>query len=168
VAYLGELDKSERRGWGRLALHLDGKAAGKARQLMLFDYADTDRDDPVPQYVEVDLKGIRIEQTRDFGDIFLALSLRRILSFDEFFGDTPKNELAFWRRFEEVSTAEAIFLSEIYRTRSRWELFERICCFWAVRIGPGAAEPRVARTAKNSPVHRTNRLQCNVWIYCFL
>jgi hypothetical protein len=27
VAYLGELDASEHRGWGRLALHLDGKAA---------------------------------------------------------------------------------------------------------------------------------------------
>ena len=49
VAYLGELDKSERRGWGRLALQLDGKAAARARQLMLFDYADADRDDPVPQ-----------------------------------------------------------------------------------------------------------------------
>jgi transposase len=85
VAYLGELDKTERRGWGRLALHLDGKAAASARQLMLFDYVDTDRDDPVPQYVEVDLKGIRIEQTRDFGDIFLALSLWRILGLDEFF-----------------------------------------------------------------------------------
>ena len=30
VAYLGELDRSERRGWGRLALQLDGKAAAKA------------------------------------------------------------------------------------------------------------------------------------------
>ena len=27
-SYLGELNKGERRGWGRLALHLDGKAAG--------------------------------------------------------------------------------------------------------------------------------------------
>jgi hypothetical protein len=85
VAYLGELDKTERRGWGRLALHLDGKAAAKARQLMLFDHAQTDQADPVPQYVEVDLKGIRIERTRDFGDIFLALSLWRILGLDEFF-----------------------------------------------------------------------------------
>jgi transposase len=85
VAYLGELDKSERHGWGRLALHLDGKAAGRALQLMLFDDVDTDPDDPVPQYVEVDLKEIRIERTRDFGDIFLALSLWRILGFDEFF-----------------------------------------------------------------------------------
>jgi len=86
VAYLGELDKSERHGWGRLALHLDGKAATRARQLTLFEPADTDDDDPVPRYVEVDLEGIRVERTRDFGDVFLGLLLWRMLGFDAFFG----------------------------------------------------------------------------------
>lgn len=85
VAYLGELDASEHRGWGRLALHLDGKAAVKAQQLMLFDTIDTHDNDPVPQYVEVDLKCVRIERTQDFGDVFLALSLWRMLGFDELF-----------------------------------------------------------------------------------
>lgn len=85
VAYLGELDASEHRGWGRLALHLDGKAAVKAQQLMLFDTIDTHNNDPVPQYVEVDLKGIRVERTQDFGDVFLALTLWRMLGFDELF-----------------------------------------------------------------------------------
>jgi len=85
VAYLGELDASEHRGWGRLALHLDGKAAVKAQQLMLFDTIDTHDNDPVPQYVEVDLKGVRVERTEDFGDIFLALTLWRMLGFDELF-----------------------------------------------------------------------------------
>jgi len=85
VAYLGELDASEHRGWGRLALHLDGKAAVKAQQLMLFDTVDTHDNDPVPQYVEVDLKGVRVERTRDFGDVFLALTLWRMLDFDELF-----------------------------------------------------------------------------------
>lgn len=85
VAYLGEMDASERCGWGRLALHLDGKAAVQAQQLMLFDTIDTHDNDPVPQYVEVDLKGVRIERTQDFGDVFLALTLWRILGFDELF-----------------------------------------------------------------------------------
>jgi transposase len=85
VAYLGELDASEHRGWGRLALHLDGKAAIKAQQLMLFDTIDTHDNDPVPQYVEVDLKDVRVERTRDFGDVFLALTLWRMLGFDELF-----------------------------------------------------------------------------------
>jgi hypothetical protein len=98
VAYLGELDKTERRGWGRLALHLDGKAAARARQLTSFDHAQTDHADPVPQYVEVDLKEIRIERTRDFGDIFLALSLWRILSLDEFFSQTLPAGAGVWGR----------------------------------------------------------------------
>ena len=85
VAYLGELDASEHRGWGRLALHLDGKAAVKAQQLMLFDTVDTHNNDPVLQYVEVDLKGVRVERTQDFGDVFLALTLWRMLGFDELF-----------------------------------------------------------------------------------
>ena len=85
VAYLGELDAGEHRGWGRLALHLDGKAADKAQQLMLFDTIDTHNNDPVPQYVEVDLKCVRVERTRDFGDVFLALTLWRMLGFDELF-----------------------------------------------------------------------------------
>jgi transposase len=85
VAYLGELDAGERRGWGLLALHLDGKAAAKAQQLMLFDTIDSHDNDPVPQYVQVDLRGVRVERTRDFGDVFLALTLWRMLGFDEFF-----------------------------------------------------------------------------------
>jgi len=85
VAYLGELNCSERRGWARLALQLDSKAAAKAQQLTLFDKVDSHDNDPVPQYVEVDLKGVRIERTRDFGDVFLALALWQMLGFDEFF-----------------------------------------------------------------------------------
>jgi len=99
VAYLGELDKSDRRGWGRLALQLDGKAAARARQLMLFDAVSPDHDDPVPPYVEVDLKTIRVERTRDFGDVFLALSLWRILDFDEFFSQklaARREDVSFW------------------------------------------------------------------------
>lgn len=91
VAYLGELDRSERRGWARLALQLDGKAAAKAQQLMLFDTVDNQDNDPVPQYVEVDLKAVRIERTRDFGDVFLALTLWRMLEFDEFFSKNLLN-----------------------------------------------------------------------------
>jgi len=64
VAYLGELYKSERHGWARLALHLDGKAATRARQLMLFEPADTEDGDPVPRYVEVDLSGLPLCQSK--------------------------------------------------------------------------------------------------------
>jgi transposase len=84
VAYLGELSKSERRGWAELAATLDGKAASKARQLSLFEPPCSD-DDPVPETVQVKTKGVRVERTRDFGDVFLALTLWRILGLDELF-----------------------------------------------------------------------------------
>jgi len=81
VAYLGELPNIQRLGWGRLAVALDGKASAKAKQLALFE--PPEEADPVPDRIEVDLKGIRVAGTRDFGDIFLALTLWRVLGFDE-------------------------------------------------------------------------------------
>jgi len=92
VAYLGELSKGERRGWTRLAATLDNKAASKARQAFLFG-APCDHDperprpggDPVPETVEVKTKGVRVERTRDFGDVYLALTLWRMLGLDELF-----------------------------------------------------------------------------------
>jgi transposase len=85
VGYLGELSKSERRGWSRLAATLDGKAASKARQLSLFEPPSDHDDDPVPETVEVKTKGVRVERTRDFGDVYLALTLWRMLGLDDLF-----------------------------------------------------------------------------------
>ncbi len=83
VAYLGELSKGERRGWARLAAMLDGKAASKARQLSLLEPPCDD--DPVPETIQVKTKGVRVERTRDFGDVYLGLCLWRILGLDELF-----------------------------------------------------------------------------------
>ncbi len=69
VAYLGELLKSERLGWARLAATLDGKAASKARQTSLFEPPCDPGDDPVPDTVQEKTKGVRVEGTRDFADI---------------------------------------------------------------------------------------------------
>jgi len=44
-----------------------------------------DDDDPVPETIQVKTKGVRVERTRDFGDVYLALSLWRMLGLD---GDT--------------------------------------------------------------------------------
>jgi len=85
VGYLGELSKSERRGWSRLAATLDGKAASKARQTSLFEPPCDHDDDPVPETVEVKTKGVRVERTRDFGDVYLALTLWRMLGLDDLF-----------------------------------------------------------------------------------
>jgi transposase len=84
VGYLGELSKSECRGWARLAATLDGKAASKAEQLSLLE-PPCDDDDPVPETIQVKTKGVRVEHTRDFGDVYLALSLWRMLGLDDLF-----------------------------------------------------------------------------------
>lgn len=85
VAYLGELSNNEHRGWARLAATLDGKAASKARQTSLFESPCDPGDDPVPETVAVKTKGVRVEGTRDFGDVYLALTLWRMLGLDDLF-----------------------------------------------------------------------------------
>jgi hypothetical protein len=87
IAYLGELSACEKHGWARLGAQLDSKAASKAQQqLLLFEsLSGPDDTEPVPDQVEVNLKSIRVRNTRDFGDVYLALTLWRALGLDEFF-----------------------------------------------------------------------------------
>jgi transposase len=72
VAYLGEMDAS-----GRLGVQ---KAAEGSRehQSDLFN-------DHKPEWVEVDIRRVRTERVRDFGDIWLAFQLIKRLGLDEFF-----------------------------------------------------------------------------------
>jgi len=72
VAYLGEMD-----GAGRLGLH---KAAeGRSdHQVDLYENLE-------PEWVEVNVRGVRTERVRDFGDIWLALQLLKRLGLVEFF-----------------------------------------------------------------------------------
>jgi transposase len=79
VAYLGELKKSEQNGWVKLCRRLDQK---DRPQPSLFDpphYDDPDDDEPVL----VKLKDIQLDRLRDFGDVWLALGLWRLLKLEE-------------------------------------------------------------------------------------
>ena len=79
VAYLGELKKSEANGWAALGRRLDKK---ERPQPSLFDpprYVAPDDDGPVL----VKLKDIQLDRLRDFGDVWLALGLWRLLKLDE-------------------------------------------------------------------------------------
>jgi hypothetical protein len=71
VAYLGELDEKGRLGVRRCALGRDGTWQ-----------ADLFRDDE-PEYVEVDLKGVRVESSRQFGGCWLGLTLWQELGLSE-------------------------------------------------------------------------------------
>ncbi len=83
VSYLGELSPGERTGWARLATVLDGRAAAKVRQLALFERPEVE--EAVPETVEVQVGGVRVGAARDFGEVFLALALWRMLDLDELF-----------------------------------------------------------------------------------
>lgn len=79
VAYLGELKKSQKNGWGQLCRRLNGRARP---QPSLFDpphYDEPTDDEPVL----VKLKTIRLQRLRDFGDVGLALGLWRLLGLDQ-------------------------------------------------------------------------------------
>jgi transposase len=78
VAYLGELKTNERNGWAQLGQQMRPR---ERPQPSLFDppYYDEPRAD---EPVLVKLKGIRLERLRDFGDVWLALGLWRLLGLD--------------------------------------------------------------------------------------
>jgi transposase len=79
VAYLGDLKPSERSGWAELGRHLDGR---QRPQPSLFDPPALDEAaDNEP--VLVQLKGVRLERLRDFGDAWLALGLWRLVGLDD-------------------------------------------------------------------------------------
>ena len=78
VAYLGELQKSEQNGWAQLGRHLNGEARPEPS---LFDpppYDEPSDDEPVL----VKLREIQLDRLRDFGDVWLALGLWRLLKLD--------------------------------------------------------------------------------------
>jgi transposase len=79
VAYLGELKPSEQDGWAQLGQALDGH---KPDRHSLFDpphYDEPADDEPVL----VKLSSLRFERLRDFGDVWLALGLWRLLGLDK-------------------------------------------------------------------------------------
>lgn len=83
VAWLGKLDEAGRLGVRSAAEQGDqpNTPASRARQQFLFD---DDAQPPEPQWVEVNARGVRVENVRGFGGSWLALELIRRLKLDEF------------------------------------------------------------------------------------
>ena len=75
---MGELRAGERSGWAQLARRLDTKDRPQAS---LFD--PPAHDEPPDTDRVVNLKGLRMERMRDFGDVWLAWGLWRLLGLDE-------------------------------------------------------------------------------------
>jgi transposase len=94
VAYIGELKADEQNGWVQLGRRLDKKSRP---QPSLFD--PPHYDDPTDEEsVEVNFKGVRLERLRDFGDVWLALGLWRLLGLDTLLSDRmpPGREQVPW------------------------------------------------------------------------
>jgi len=89
VAYLGQAEERKRRGVKR--------AAGQAETPSLFGAAE-------PQYVEVDVKRIRVERCLDFGGPWLGLQIFRKLGLPDFLDETipPGREEIPWSRMAAV------------------------------------------------------------------
>ena len=78
VAYLGELDERGRLGVRRCA------EQPSQHQASLFP-------SPEPEWVEVDLKRVRVERSRKFGGVWLGRELLRRLELDRFFEEALPN-----------------------------------------------------------------------------
>jgi hypothetical protein len=86
IAYLAELKACEEDGWAKLGPHLDASAPSRRPQLSLFDPPGTSKttsDTADDEAVKVRLRGVRLERMRDFGDVWLAWGLWRLLELDE-------------------------------------------------------------------------------------
>jgi len=78
VAYLGELRPAERAGWANVARIVNHRPEPK---LPLFDTAKSS--EPVPEKIEVCVRSARVERSRDFGVVYLGLTLWRALKLDK-------------------------------------------------------------------------------------
>jgi transposase len=79
VAYLGELARGEQSGWAQLGRKLSGCLPP---QRSLFDPPHYEDDPNAAETVLVRLKGVAFERLRDFGDVWMALGLWRLLGLD--------------------------------------------------------------------------------------
>jgi transposase len=103
VATLGKLpglDDEVRVGWERIGDILEG-AEFKARAA---DFLNAPPDPP--EWASVNLKGVRVERLRSFGDVYLGLALWRRLQLDTFFNEAmgPGREEISWATMACVLT----------------------------------------------------------------
>jgi hypothetical protein len=78
VSYLGKLSAREVSGWEKLSAKLEGKPPGMPG---LFE--PTVSDDGVGDVATVDLKNVHLANLREFGQVYLAGVLWRMLGLDE-------------------------------------------------------------------------------------
>jgi transposase len=81
VAYLGELHPSQKSGWACL-----GRSPDDLPQPMPSLWDPDPSQEPVPEVVEVQVRGVRVERSRAFGEVYLAWAVWRMLELDKLLG----------------------------------------------------------------------------------
>jgi len=82
VSYLGELSGSEQKGWAELLERSQDPPGFRQRELF-----ERVAQEPVPDRVRVEVCGVRVERIRDFGEVWLALTLWQRLGLDRLLGE---------------------------------------------------------------------------------
>jgi transposase len=87
VASLGKLDDTEAtglaQGWPDLSALLSGEPIARSATTPCFpELARKTELAPTPVWEQVDVRGVRVERTRDFGEVYLGLALWRRLKLD--------------------------------------------------------------------------------------
>jgi len=78
ISYLGELQAGEKNEWANLARIVNNRPIPHPPL-----FATPETTEPVPESIEVHVRGARVERTRDFGNVYLALTLWRALELDQ-------------------------------------------------------------------------------------
>ncbi len=125
VATLGKapgLESAARRGWEEIAELLEGRAPAPVQGRLEEPLAGPIQAQPRPQWAQVDLAGVRVERVRDFGQIYLALSLWRRLGLHTLLREIiePGREEVPWEL-----TACVLTLARFCGQKSELEVAER-------------------------------------------
>ncbi len=88
VSYLGELQAAEKSEWANLARIVNKRPLPR---MPLFETVEAT--EPVPETIEVRVRGARVERTRDFGNVDLALTLWRTLELDQLLERIKTNDV---------------------------------------------------------------------------
>jgi transposase len=121
VAALGKtpgLDQHSRHGWENIADLLEGRSPAPAQGQLGQPLSAA----AAPQWAQVDLRGVRVERVRDFGQVYLALSLWRRLGLHQVLQEiiAPGREEVPWEL-----TACILTLARFCDQQSELEVAER-------------------------------------------
>jgi len=139
VASLGKtpgLDQRSRHGWDNVADLLEGRCPAARQGELGQRFAE----EPQAEWAQVDLRGVSVERVRDFGQIYLALSLWRRLGLHQILKELiePGREEVPWEL-----TACILTIARFCDQKSELEVAERWYADSALEDLLGVAFPQV-------------------------